>query len=140
MISTICSHTMRQKSPKVFGKGPEEHKSQSGHINTSLFPCWGLRSAQYGWSTKSVMCINDCIRTIKSLFQQLLTLSCDVSIAPLVPIHETGINVIRCLQQHTKEKSWVWLLDVTGVGLTGSYHYSFVFSGKVDHDLLAVHI
>lgn len=26
MISTICSHTIRQKSTKVFGKGPEEHK------------------------------------------------------------------------------------------------------------------
>lgn len=26
MISTICSHTMRQKSLKVFGKGPAEHR------------------------------------------------------------------------------------------------------------------
>lgn len=26
MISTICSQTIRQKSAKVFGKGPEGHK------------------------------------------------------------------------------------------------------------------
>ena len=30
MISTICSHTMRQKSPNVFGKGPVGHKNLSG--------------------------------------------------------------------------------------------------------------
>lgn len=31
MRSTICSHTIRQKSTKVFGKGPEGHKSLSVH-------------------------------------------------------------------------------------------------------------
>lgn len=34
IISTICSHTMRQKSTKVFGKGPEGCKVASGHSNT----------------------------------------------------------------------------------------------------------
>lgn len=78
IISTICSHTMRQKSTKVFGKGPEGHKGLSGNSNFTTYHSGVLSQKQ--------VYRKDCT--------DMLTLSGDVSVTPLVPIHETGINVI----------------------------------------------
>lgn len=68
MISTICSHTMRQKSAKVFGKGPESQKCINTHRTIRQYPPPPKR-----WP---------------------LTLGCDVGVTPLVPVHEAAIDVI----------------------------------------------
>jgi len=77
MIKTICSHTIRQKSPKVFGKGPET--SQNVPFAHLL----------YVYFTKKMFRFE----------KQSLTLSSDVSITPLVTIHETSIDVVRRLHK-----------------------------------------
>lgn len=76
MISTICSHTMRQKSPKVFGKGPEEHRK-----------CYRLQGCGESRDTAEQ-------NHVRVGVIEPLTLSCNVGVALLVPIHETGIDVI----------------------------------------------
>lgn len=76
MISTICSHTMRQKSPKVFGKGPAEHRKR-----------YRLRGRGKSRDTAEQI-------PVRVGVNEPLTLSCNVGVALLVPIHETGIDVI----------------------------------------------
>lgn len=36
MIKTICSHTIRQKSPNVFGKGPETTQNSTNTYHAFL--------------------------------------------------------------------------------------------------------
>lgn len=67
---------MRQKSPNVLGKGPAEHRE--------CYMAAGTREKQRCGGTE--LC-----PVGKS---QSLTLSCNVGVALLVPIHETGIDVI----------------------------------------------
>lgn len=76
IISTICSHTMRQKSAKVFGKGPEYKK-------------WIEPHERYLLSS-----IKDNTIQPVSYCRRLLTLSCNVGVTPLVPVHEAAIDVI----------------------------------------------
>ena len=100
MSSTICSQTSRQKSSKVLGKGPASQETTFCFFelldSSGLF---SLRSFQERCSNRPMYHICLFTQGILGKHEYLLTLSGNVGIASLVPVHEASVDVVCRLQE-----------------------------------------
>ena len=100
MSSTICSQTSRQKSSKVLGKGPASQETTfrflSCLIQVVYSPCVHFKSAVQTDQCTIFACL---LRGILGKHEYLLTLSGNVGIASLVPVHEASVDVVCRLHE-----------------------------------------